>query len=60
MESAKEQALNLVSRLPVEVTWQEILSCLHLRWKIEEGIKAADEGRMLSHDEVKKLFASPE
>jgi predicted transcriptional regulator len=28
--------------------------------KIEAGIKAVDEGRMLSHDEVKRLFTTPE
>ncbi len=56
----KEQALNLISRLPPEATWQEVLSCLHVRQKIEEGLKAADEGRVLSHKEVKQLFAEPE
>ena len=60
METAKEQALNLISRLPAEVTWRDILSYLHVRQEIEEGIKAADEGRVLSHDEVKQLFAKPE
>ena len=60
METVKEQALNLISRLPPEATWQEVLSCLHVRPKIEEGLKAADEGRVLSHEEVKQLFAEPE
>jgi predicted transcriptional regulator len=60
MKSAKDQALNLISSLSEEVTWEEVLSYLHVRHKIEEGIKAADEGRVLSHDEVKHLFARPE
>jgi predicted transcriptional regulator len=60
MKSAKAQALNLVSSLSAEVTREEVLSYLHVRQKIEEGIKAADEGRVLSHDEVKYLFAKAE
>ena len=31
--------------------------CLYVRRKIEEGIKAAKEGRVVDHDEVKELFA---
>lgn len=30
---------------------------LYVKRKIEEGIKAAEEGRTISHDEVKELFA---
>jgi hypothetical protein len=57
MKTAKEQAIDSISRLPSDVTWQDILYCLYVRRKMEEGIKAADERRILFHDEVKKLFA---
>ena len=56
MKTAKEQAIDSISRLPSDVTWQDIVYCLYVRRRMEEGIKAADEGRILSHDEVKKLF----
>ncbi len=57
MKTAKEQAIDSISRLPAVVTWQDIVYCLRVRRKIEEGIKAAEDGRILSHDEVKRLFA---
>jgi hypothetical protein len=60
METVKEQVMNLISRLPAHVTWQEILYRIHVRWKIERGTKAAEESRMLAHDEVRRLFARPE
>jgi predicted transcriptional regulator len=57
MKTAKEKAIDSISRLPVEATWEDIIYCLYVRRKSEEGIKAADEGRVVSHHEVKKLFA---
>jgi hypothetical protein len=40
-----------------EVTWEDIIYRLYVKRKIEEGIKAAEEGRTVPHDEVKELFA---
>jgi hypothetical protein len=57
MKTAKEQALDLISRLPSDATWNDIIYCLYVRRKIEEGLKAAQEGRTVPHDEVKRLFA---
>lgn len=57
MSTTKEDAMELISRLPEEVTWEDIMYRLYVKRKIEEGIKAADEGRVVSHDEVKELFA---
>ena len=57
MKTAKEQSIDSISRLPAEATWQDIIYCLYVRRKIEEGIKAAKEGRLVSHEEVKRLFA---
>ena len=56
MSSTKEEALQLISRLPEEVTWEDIMYRLYVKRKIEEGIKAAEEGRTISHDKVKELF----
>jgi predicted transcriptional regulator len=56
MKTAKEQAIDAISRLPDEATWEDIIYCLHVRRKIEEGLNAAEDGRTRSHDEVKRLF----
>lgn len=57
MKTTKEQAIDAISRLPAEATWQDIMYCLYVCRKIEEGIKAAKEGRVVGHEEVKRLFA---
>lgn len=57
MSTTKEEAIQLISKLPEEVTWEDIMYRLYVKRKIEEGIKAADQARVVSHDEVKKLFA---
>ena len=57
MSTTKEEALQLICRLPDEVTWEDIMYRLYVKRKIEEGLKAAEEGRTVSHDEVKELFA---
>ena len=58
MSTTKEEAIQLISRLPDEVTWEDIMYQLYVKRKIEEGIRAADEGRTIPHDEVKELFAT--
>jgi predicted transcriptional regulator len=58
MSTAKEEAIKTISRLPDEVSWDEIMYKIYVKRKIEEGLKAADEGRTVSHEEVKELFES--
>lgn len=49
--------MQLISRLPEEVTWEDIMYRLYVKRKIEEGLKAEKEGRTVTHDQVKELFA---
>ena len=57
MSTTKEEAMQLISKLPEEVTWEDIMYRLYVKRKIEEGIKAAEQGRVVSNEEVKQLFA---
>ncbi len=57
MSTTKEEAMHLISRLPEEVTWEDIMYRLYVKQKIDEGLKAAEAGRIISHDEVKEQFA---
>ena len=56
MSTAKEEAIKTISRLPEEVSWDEIMYKIYVKRKIEEGLKAADEGRTVPHEAVKELF----
>ena len=56
MSTAKEEVIKTISRLPEEASWDEIMYKIYVKRKIDEGLKAADEGRTVSHEEVKELF----
>jgi predicted transcriptional regulator len=56
MPSAKKQALEMVKKLPEKATWDDSMYEIYVRKKIETGINAADEGRVVLHDDVKKHF----
>jgi predicted transcriptional regulator len=58
MSTAKEEAISLITRLPDVASWDDIIYEIYVRKKIEMGIKAAGEGRVVSHEEVKKIFLS--
>ena len=57
MSTTKEEAINLINRLPDEVNWDDIMYEMYVKKKIELGIKAADEGCVVPHDEVKRMFS---
>lgn len=57
MSTTKEEAINLINRLPDEVNWDDIMYEMYVKKKIELGIKAADEGRVVPHDEVMRMFS---
>lgn len=56
MPTTKKQALEMIKKLPEQTTWDDIMCEIYVRKKIEAGIKAADEGRVVPHEEVKKRF----
>ncbi|HEV8540140.1 MAG TPA: hypothetical protein VGQ60_03160 [Nitrospiraceae bacterium] len=56
MATTKKQALELIKKLPEKATWDDIMYEIYVRKKIAEGIKDADEGRVIPHEEVKKRF----
>ena len=56
MATIKEEAQKLLNKLPDEATWDDLMYEIYARKKIDAGIKAADAGRLVSHDEVKRRF----
>ena len=56
MPTAKKQALEMVKQLPEKATWDDIMYEIYVRKKIAAGIQAADEGRVVPHETVKKRF----
>lgn len=60
MASAKKQARELIDQLPEDATWDEVAYKIYVRRSIEKGLKAADEGRMLTEEEVRKRLGLDE
>ena len=58
MSVIKEEAKKLIDKLPEQATWDDIMYEFYVKKKIDIALKAADEGRVVSHEEVKKRFLS--
>ncbi len=54
MPSAKESARQIIEHLPEQASWNDIMYELYVKQKIEGGLKAADEGRTVPHEEAKR------
>lgn len=58
MNAVKEEAKKLIEKLPDHATWDDIMYEFYVRKKLEIALKADHEGRVVSHEEVKKRFPS--
>jgi predicted transcriptional regulator len=54
--SAKQQAAEMIRNLPDQATWDDLMYELYVRQKIEQGLRDGDEGRLVSQEEVERLF----
>ena len=59
MGAVKEEAMKLIDSLPEETSWDDIIYQMYVRRKIQRGIEAAEQGRVVAHDQVKKQFLRP-
>jgi len=54
--TVREEAEKLIRNLPDDATWDDLMYRIYVRQKIDQGIKDADEGRLVSQEEVERLF----
>ncbi len=54
MEKAKAEALELIKKLPDDVTTGAIMEELFLKQQVEKGLQDVAEGRVLTHEEMKE------
>ena len=52
MSAIKAAVLELAQKLPDDCTWDDVMQQIYVRQKIEAGLRDADEGRVLSHEDV--------
>jgi predicted transcriptional regulator len=53
-QSAKKSAQEILDQLPEDADWDRIMYELYVKQKIERGLRAAADGRIISHEEVKR------
>ena len=56
MYSVREEAKKLLDKLPDEASWDDVMYEIYAGKKIERGITAAEQGKLVPHEEVKKRF----
>jgi hypothetical protein len=54
MSMIKEEAKKIIDKMPEQATWDDIMYQFYVKKKIELSIKAAETGKILSHEDVKK------
>jgi len=57
MAKAKAEALELIKKLPDDVTTGAIMEELFFKQQVEKGLQDVAEGRVLTHDELKDKIA---
>jgi predicted transcriptional regulator len=53
-ETTKDKVLDAVRRLPADATVEQAMEQLYFLAKVEEGLRQADAGQLVSHEDVKR------
>lgn len=58
MEKAvlKKEVESLLKDLPEDANWDDVMYKIYVRQSIEQGLKDSEEGRVKSHEEIKKKY----
>jgi predicted transcriptional regulator len=57
MSQEKREAIELIQRLPEDVTIQDIMEQLYFKQQVDKGLRDVAEGRVISHQELKERIA---
>lgn len=57
MKQEKKEVLDLIRRLPDDVTTADIMEELYFKEQVDRGLRDVAEGKVLSHEELKKRMA---
>lgn len=57
MAKAKTEALELIQKLPDDVTTGGIMEELFFKQQVDKGLQDVAEGRILTHEELKERVA---
>jgi predicted transcriptional regulator len=52
--SSKEAAIRAIEQLPDDASTEDIMYTLYVRQKIERGLRDAEAGNLIAHEDVKR------
>jgi predicted transcriptional regulator len=56
----KERILQVIRRLPEDVSIADVVYALQFWEKVGVGIRQADAGELISHEEIEREFCGPD
>lgn len=57
VQTTREAVIEMIRKMPEDVTLPDIMAELYARQKIDEGLRQLDHGQGMSHDEAVKRLA---
>jgi len=60
MQTAKQAAKQIIDHVSDQATWDDIMYELYVKQKIDKGLRAVEEGRVISNEDAKKRLLGNE
>ena len=57
MAVVKDQVIEMIRKLPEDSSVDDIMAELYFRLQVDSGLKELDEGKGISHEEVKQRMS---
>lgn len=57
--AVKESARQVVDSMSDQCSWDDLLYELYVRQKIDQGVDDLENGRVVSHEEVRRMMVRP-
>ncbi len=54
MSKVKQEVIKMIRSMPEDASVADIMAELYFRQKVDSGLRQLDEGKGLTHDQVKK------
>jgi predicted transcriptional regulator len=54
--SPKQRILEAVQRLPADASFEDVMERLYFLYKVEQGLADVEAGRVVPHEDVKRMF----
>ena len=57
MGGVKQQVIQMIKKLPENVSIDDIMAEIYFRLQVDAGLKELDEGKGITHEEVEKRMS---